>query len=46
VIFFEFSVHTIFDHLFGWDFVERDCKNNGGILGPLKAWMGTVELTE
>ena len=24
----------------------RDCKPNGGILGHLKAWTGTVELTE
>jgi len=44
--FFEFTIHAIFDHLFGWYFNRRDCKPNGGILGHLKAWTGTVELTE
>jgi len=46
VNFFEFSIHAIFEHLFGWAFDRRDCKPNGGILGHLKTWSGTVELTE
>jgi len=44
--FFDFSIKDIFEHLFGWDFIKKDCKPNGGILGHLKAWIGTVELTE
>ncbi len=44
--FFEFSIHAIFDHLFAWDFIKCESKPRGGILGHLKAWTGTVELTE
>jgi len=44
--FFDFSINAIFDHLFGWEFSKKESKPNGGILGHLKAWTGTVELTE
>jgi len=44
--FFDFSINTNFKHLFGWDFTKKESKFNGGILGNLKAWTGTVELTE
>ena len=44
--FFEFSIRAIFEHLFAWDFTKCQSKPTGGILGHLKAWTGTVELTE
>src|SRR5882672_5898384 len=44
--FFDFSIKAIFEHLFGWNFTNKESKPNGWILGHLKAWTGTVELTE
>src|SRR5882672_7541057 len=28
--FFKFSIKAIFEHLFGWDFIKKDSKLNGG----------------
>jgi Helitron helicase-like domain at N-terminus len=44
--FFEFSIHTIFQHLYGWDYKSHDTSISGGVLGHLQAWSGTSELTE
>jgi len=39
---FDFSINMIFKHLFGWDFTKKESKFNGGILGNLNAWTGTI----
>jgi Helitron helicase-like domain at N-terminus len=44
--FFEFCVSTLFDHLFGWDYVLHKSKRCHGILGLLRAFYGTCEFTE
>jgi ATP-dependent exoDNAse (exonuclease V) alpha subunit len=44
--FFEFSIKTMFEHLFGWDYEKRCSKSDGGILGHLRAFYGCAENTE
>ncbi|KAF8223881.1 hypothetical protein L208DRAFT_1314776, partial [Tricholoma matsutake] len=44
--FFEFSIHTLFEHLFGWNFNSGQSCEQGGILGHLQAVYGTTECTE
>jgi len=44
--FFEFCIKMLFEHLFGWDFEDHCPKIEGGILGHLRAFYGTPELTE
>ncbi|KAF8230247.1 hypothetical protein L208DRAFT_1282975 [Tricholoma matsutake] len=44
--FFEFSVHALFEHLFGWNFDLGRSSEHGGILGHLQAFYGTTECTE
>ncbi|KAG2134070.1 hypothetical protein DEU56DRAFT_712902, partial [Suillus clintonianus] len=41
--FFEFSIRSIFQHLFGWDFELHRSTDRGGILGHIKAFYGTAE---
>jgi hypothetical protein len=43
--FFDFSVRTVFEHLFGWDYEAGMSSEEGGILGHLRAFNGTVEST-
>ncbi|KAF8235225.1 hypothetical protein L208DRAFT_1257934, partial [Tricholoma matsutake] len=44
--FFEFSVHALFEHIFGWNFDLGQSSEHGGILGHLQAFYGTTECTE
>ena len=44
--FFEFCVRAVFQYLFGWDYEQKKSTENGGILGKLRAFYGTSELTE
>ncbi|KAJ3516563.1 hypothetical protein NMY22_g14178 [Coprinellus aureogranulatus] len=44
--FFDFSFKCLFEHLLGWDFSKGRSKPSGGILGHLRAFYGTTELTE
>src|ERR1700692_3229728 len=44
--FFDFSIKCIFKYLFGWDYDKRQSMSEGGILGHLRAFYGTGELTE
>jgi len=44
--FFDFSIKCIFKHLFGWDYSKKESSPEGGILGHLRAFYGTAELTE
>lgn len=44
--FFEFCVKAAFCHLLGWDYEKHCTSQRGGILGALRAFYGTVELTE
>ena len=44
--FFEFCVTSIFEHLFGWNYVTRKSNEKGGILGHLRSFYGTCEFTE
>jgi hypothetical protein len=44
--FFDFSIKCIFEYLFGWDYQKKCSKPEGGILGHLRAFYGTAELTE
>ena len=44
--FFEFCVSSIFEHLFGWDYITRTSSKKGGILGHVQAFYGTCEFTE
>ena len=44
--FFDFSIQCIFEFLFGWDYSKKKSKPEGGILGHLRAFYGTAELTE
>ncbi|KAF8238718.1 hypothetical protein L208DRAFT_1240367 [Tricholoma matsutake] len=44
--FFEFSIHALFEHLFGWNFDLGQSSTQGGILGHLQAFYGTTECTE
>jgi hypothetical protein len=41
----DFSIKAIFEHLFGWSWQDRCSKPQGGILGRLRAFFGTNELT-
>ncbi|KAF5343799.1 hypothetical protein D9758_016212 [Tetrapyrgos nigripes] len=44
--FFQFSFKMAFQHLLGWDFEKRRSTEAGGIFGKLRAFYGTLELTE
>jgi hypothetical protein len=44
--FFYFSIFCIFKYLFGWDYENQCSVPEGGILGHLRAFYGTPELTE
>ncbi|SJL16370.1 uncharacterized protein ARMOST_19892 [Armillaria ostoyae] len=44
--FFNFSCKAMIQYLFGWDFKKRRLTKEGGIIGHLKAFYGTNELTE
>ena len=44
--FFQFSADCIFQDLFGWDYSKDVSTDKGGILGHLRAFYGTTELTE
>ena len=44
--FFDFAVTLLFEHLFGWDYKNKQSTERGGILGQLHAFYGTTELTE
>jgi len=44
--FFQFSIKCIFKYLFGWNYNTQSSTKEGGILGHLKAFYGTAELTE
>jgi Helitron helicase-like domain at N-terminus len=44
--FFDFCISCIFKYLFGWDYGARKSTARGGILGHLRAFYGTPELTE
>jgi hypothetical protein len=44
--FFEFSINTLFEHLFGWNFSIGRSRDHGGILGHVQAFYGTTECTE
>lgn len=44
--FFNFSCKAMMHYLFGWDFAKKHSSPDGGILGHLKAFYGTMELTE
>jgi hypothetical protein len=44
--FFEYCMQTVFKYLFGWDYDQKKSTENGGILGKLRAFYGTSELTE
>ena len=44
--FFDFSIKCIFKYLFGWDYEKKCSTSEGGILGHLRAFYGTAELTE
>lgn len=44
--FFEFCVTCIFKYLFGWDYNTRKLTRRGGILGHLRAFYGSSELTD
>jgi hypothetical protein len=44
--FFQFSINCIFQHLFGWDPIHHRSIPEGGILGHIRAYYGTAELTE
>ena len=44
--FFDFSITCLFKYLFGWDYKKHKSSPEGGILGHLKAFYGTGELTE
>jgi Helitron helicase-like domain at N-terminus len=44
--FFDFSIKCIFKFLFGWDYSKKKSTPEGGILGHLRAFYGTAELTE
>ncbi|THU90071.1 hypothetical protein K435DRAFT_821225 [Dendrothele bispora CBS 962.96] len=46
LIFFEFSFKAAFQYLLGWDFKTGKSTECGGIFGKLRAFYGTVELTE
>jgi hypothetical protein len=44
--FFKFSFKSLFRHLLGWDFEARCSTAGGGILGFIRTFYGTSELTE
>ncbi|THU83003.1 hypothetical protein K435DRAFT_823066 [Dendrothele bispora CBS 962.96] len=44
--FFDFCFKTAFQYLLGWDFKTGRSTDKGGIFGKLRAFYGTVELTE
>jgi hypothetical protein len=44
--YFEYCVCTTFRYLFGWDYVKNKSSESGGILGRLRAFYGTSELTD
>ena len=44
--FFQLMLTLLFEHLFGWDYKNRQSTKRGGILGQLHAFYGTSELTE
>lgn len=44
--FFEFSIHCILQHLFGWNFKTGSSSKRGGILGFLHAFYASTECTE
>lgn len=44
--FFEFCVTCLYEHLFGWDYKRSCSTSRGGILGRLRAFYGTSELTQ
>ncbi|KAJ3920277.1 hypothetical protein C8J55DRAFT_440622, partial [Lentinula edodes] len=41
--FFDFMYHTVFEHLFGWDFKAGKSTVDGGIFGHLRAFFGCAE---
>lgn len=43
--FFDLSIRLMFEHLFGWDFENKRSKPDGGILGHIRAWAGSIEMT-
>jgi hypothetical protein len=44
--YFEYCVCTTFRYLFGWDYEKNKSSENGDILGRLRAFYGTSELTD
>lgn len=44
--FFQFSIHCILEHLFGWNFNTGTSSEKGGILGFLNAFYASCECTE
>jgi len=44
--FFQYCVHAVFQYLFGWDYNQNKSSEKGGILGKLRAFYGTSELTD
>ena len=41
-----FCVSSVFQHLFGWDYIGQKSYNKGSILGHPRAFYGTCEYTE